>query len=275
MDCDLHVHTRASDGSLEPEQVVALARETGLKGVGITDHDTVSGISRAVDAAKGMGVRVVPGIEISTEWLDDEVHVLGYFINYQMPWLKDRLRQRQEGRIKRARKIVKRLNQLEMPVSWEQVARIAGQGAVGRPHIARAMVECGFAADINDAFVRFLNRGCPAYVPRSHLTPEEAVKIIRTAGGAPVLAHPGLIRKRGLMAPLLEIGLDGLEVYYPQHNTATVEWLLELAQEKNLIPTAGSDFHGNIGGYAPMGACRVSWDTVEKLRERATRHGSG
>lgn len=271
MTCDLHVHTNASDGLLRPEEIVARAKEAGLEVVAITDHDTTAGIERALAAGRDLGVEVIPGIEISTEWQDEEVHILGYYIDYRFAGLQERLAKRREGRVRRAKKILDRLAEMGLEVSWERVAALAGGAAVGRPHIARAMVEKGYVSSIDEAFHRFLNRGAPAYVPRTPLTPGQAVQIVREAGGAPVLAHPGLLKKRWVLNELLKIDLVGIEVYYPEHDPATVAWLADIARARGLIATGGSDFHGYAGErYVPLGACGVPRENVAALKNMAT-----
>ncbi|MGB9887422.1 MAG: PHP domain-containing protein [Moorellales bacterium] len=275
MNCDLHVHTRASDGALTPEEVIRRAREAGLEAVAVTDHDTTAGLEEALEAGRRLGVLVVPGIEISTEWQEEEVHLLGYWLDFRQNWLQERLTRRREGRLRRAEKIVRRLGELGLDVSWQRVLDLAGGAAVGRPHIALALVEKGYAPSLEEAFRRYLNRGAPAYIPRTPLSPAEAVAIIRRAGGAPVLAHPGLLKKREMLSELLELDLAGLEVYYPAHDASTVAWLEKVAQQRQLIGTGGSDFHGHPGGgYAELGACRVSCKVVEALQAKA-RAGRG
>lgn len=271
MQCDLHVHTRASDGRLSAKEVVALAKEKGLAAIAITDHDTTAGIEEGIEAGDRLGLRVIGGIEISTEWKEEEVHVLGYLLDYRLPWLQERLANRREGRVQRAKKIIRRLAELGIEISWDRVAELAGGAAVGRPHIAMAMIEKGYVSTIDEAFRRFLDRGAPAYVPRSPLLPEQAVDIIRDAGGAPVLAHPGLLRKKELVYELLDLPLAGLEVYYPEHDAATTAWLERLAADRGLLATGGSDFHGYPReNHAPLGACTVTYPTVLALEEAAS-----
>lgn len=270
MSCDLHVHTNASDGLLAPEKVIHLAKEIGLEAVAITDHDTTAAIGRAASTGKVAGVEVVPGIEISTEWQEEEIHILGYYLDYGLAWLQERLAKRREGRMRRAQTIVGRLRDLGLEIDWDRVLALAGGAAVGRPHIAMAMMEKDYVGSIEEAFRRYLDRGAPAYVPRTPLTPQQAVALIRAAGGVPVLAHPGLIRKRALVQELLATGVIGLEVFYPEHDEATVAWLLGLVSERGLIATGGSDFHGyEAQGYAPLGACRVPSETLVLLRNAA------
>jgi predicted metal-dependent phosphoesterase TrpH len=261
---------------LTPEEVVSRAGEVGLKAVAITDHDTTAGVEAALEAGRKLGILVVPGIEISTEWREEEVHVLGYWLDYRHPWLQQRLARRREGRLRRARKIVQRLSEFGLEISWDRVLDLAGGAAIGRPHIAMAMVEKGYAASLEEAFRRYLDRGAPGYVPRTPLSPAEAADIVRRAGGAPVLAHPGLLKKREILVELLEIDLVGLEVYYPGHDAETTAWLEKVAVERGLLLTGGSDFHGYGGeGYAELGATGVSLEVPEALRAAALRDREG
>lgn len=269
---DLHVHTRASDGGHAPEQVVLLAKEAGLHALAITDHDTTDGLPPAQEAAGQLNLELVPGIELSTQWNDHEVHILGYFINPSNPGLHEVLSSRQEGRYRRGRRILEKLVALGMPLEWEEVLAKAGDAAsLGRPHIAEVMIDKGYVASVDEAFTRFLGAGAPAYVPRAKFSPQEAIDLVLAAAGVPVLAHPGLIADPDLMQQLLREGkLQGLEVYYPSHDEETTRELAELCQRQGLIATGGSDFHGLPGdGRAPLGTCAVGDEILSALRQAA------
>lgn len=269
MACDLHIHTTASDGTDTPEEVVARAAALGLEAIAVTDHDTVAGIEKAVEAAAGRLV-VVPGVELSAEEDECEVHLLGYYVNYSHPALLKTLSDLVEKREGRVAKIVARLQGLGIGVSLKRVKKIASGGVPGRPHVARALIELGVVASIDEAFGRLIGRGCPAYVPRARLGAVEAVRLIREAGGVAVLAHPGVNRSEMVLEQLLSAGLQGIEVEYPEHNTAQRAYFRELAGRYGLIVTGGSDYHGPDHRF-PLGAAVVSFDTVRELQAAARR----
>ena len=243
---DLHLHTLASDGRLTPTELIGLAAKQGLKTIAVTDHDTTDGLEEAVDAAKDYpGLRVIPGIELSADVPGDEVHVLGYFIDPQDSQLQAELRRFRAGRIDRAKTMVEKLAGLGIHVEWERVQHFAGDGAVGRPHIAMALVEAGYCKEPKDAFPEYLGRNGLAYVERAKLTPEGAVDIIRRAGGAAVLAHPAYMNDMEAgIANLAGIGLAGMEVHYAKYREETIRQLARLARQYDLIPCGGSDYHG-------------------------------
>ncbi|MEW5932237.1 MAG: PHP domain-containing protein [Bacillota bacterium] len=272
---DLHVHTTASDGTWSPARVVGEAARLGLAGVGITDHDTVAGLPEALAAGERAGIRVVPGIELGSEYGGEEVHVLGYFIDPGHPRLAGILTWLQEVRWRRLDRMVERVAELGLPVSRQRVAELAAGGTPGRPHLARAMVEAGYVGSVEEAFDRYLERGRPGYVPRPHLSPSDAVRVIRQAGGCAVLAHPGLLRDDGVIAELVGAGLGGIEARYPKHRPEQVEEYGRLGRRLGLIVTGGSDFHGpGVGPPAWLGEVTVPADVVEALAHRA-RGGGG
>ena len=243
---DLHLHTLASDGRLTPTELVRLAAGRGLKTIAVTDHDTTDGLEEAFDAAREFpGMRVIPGIELSADVPGDEVHVLGYFLDTENAELQAELRRFRQGRVDRARTMVEKLAQLGIHVEWERVQHFAGDGAVGRPHIAMALVEAGYCQEPKDAFPEYLGRNGLAYVERSKLTPAEAVGIIQRAGGAAVLAHPAYMNDMEAgIANLAGIGLAGMEVHYAKYRDDTIRQLARLARQYDLIPCGGSDYHG-------------------------------
>ena len=243
---DLHLHTVASDGRLTPTELVQLAARKGLRTISVTDHDTTDGLAEAFDAAKEYpGLRVVPGIELSADVPGDEVHVLGYFIDPEDEELQSELARFREGRLGRAKGMVDKLGELGIHVEWERVQHFAGDGAVGRPHIALALVEAGYCKEPKDAFPEYLGRNGLAYVERVKLTPAEAVSMIRRAGGVAVLAHPAYMNDMEAgIANLAGIGLAGMEVDYAKYRDDTIRQLARLAREYELIPCGGSDFHG-------------------------------
>ncbi|MGQ9558217.1 MAG: PHP domain-containing protein [Desulfurispora sp.] len=246
MQADLHVHTTASDGTDTPQQVVARAAQLGLGAVAITDHDTVEGIEPALRAARDYGIQVVPGIELGTEISGREVHLLGYFIDYRQPYFLEQLADFQQRRLIRVRKMARRLNELGFSVTMDRVLEIAGGGAVGRPHLARALLELGAVNSVEEAFEKWLAQGRPAYVPRFKYTPGEGVRLLRRAGGVPVMAHPVLAGLDELIPELVQEGLLGLEVYYPAHDAGDVQRYLAYCRRYNLLATGGSDYHGAL-----------------------------
>lgn len=277
---DLHIHTTASDGSLTPEEVVAAANVSGLSAIAVTDHDTVAGVDEARRAGRRNGVEVVPGLEISVEQPGSTMHMLAYFIDHANDELLAMLDEFREGRRDRNRRILERLAELGMPIAPDAVAGHAGGDTIGRPHIARAMVEAGHTPSIEAAFRRWLARGMPAYVERRRAAPEEAIRVILAAGGVAVLAHPRLIGKphgqlRTLIEHLAAEGLSGIEVWHPDHSADDTRTFLALAEQFDLVPTGGTDFHGHLRRGVRLGVghgnLRIGYDTVERLRERATR----
>jgi 3',5'-nucleoside bisphosphate phosphatase len=267
---DLHIHTTASDGTLSPEESVREAARVGLAAVGIADHDTIAGLAPAIAEGDRVGVIVVPGVEINTDVGKDEVHMLGYYVDYESDSLNTQLEKLRAGRLDRAGKIVAKLNEAGVNVIMDRVVEIAEGGAVGRPHIARAIVEIGAAGSIASAFGRYLVRGRPTYVPRYKLTPFQAMEIIREASGVPVFAHPGTHNHDELIPGLVEAGLKGIEVYHTDHSACHVRRYLEVARRYDLIPTGGSDSHGpdNVK-TVEIGSVTVDLSIVHRLRAAA------
>ena len=246
---DLHLHTRYSDGSLTPAEVVALAHQAGVTAMAITDHDIVDGIPHAMEAATKLDIEVVPGVELSSRLNGQELHVLGYFFEWQDPTFQDHLAQQRLSRQVRNPQAIERLNALGLELSEDEVRAKAGSESIGRPHIAQVLVEKGYVRDTREAFDRYLGEGAAAYVPRSLADTRDVITWIRHAGGVPVLAHPTWTRCEGaplyrLCACLKEAGLLGLEVFYSTHNRKQTSRYLELAKRLDLLVTGGSDFHG-------------------------------
>ena len=246
---DLHLHTRYSDGSLTPAEVVDLAHQAGVTALAITDHDIVDGIPHALDAATPMGIEVIPGVELSSRFNERELHVLGYFFDWQDSAFRDLLAQQRRSRHVRNPQTIERLNALGLELSEEEVRAKAGSDSIGRPHVAQVLVDKGYVQDTREAFDRYLKEGAPAYVPRMLSDTRDVIAWIRNAGGVPVLAHPTWTRCQGeplyrLCACLKEAGLSGLEVFYSSHNRRQTSRFLELAKRLDLLVTGGSDFHG-------------------------------
>ena len=246
---DLHLHTRYSDGSLTPAEVVTLAHQAGVTAMAITDHDIVDGIPHAREAATKLGIEIVPGVELSSRFDGRELHVLGYFFDWQDPTLQAHMVRQRLSRQVRNPQIIERLNALGLELSEDEVKAKAGSDSVGRPHIAQVLVDKRYVHDTREAFERYLGEGAAAYVPRTLSDTREVITWVRDAGGVPVLAHPTWTRCEGeplyrLCACLKEAGLLGLEVFYSTHNRKQISRYLELAKRLDLLVTGGSDFHG-------------------------------
>jgi len=271
---DLHVHTTASDGRLTPAQTVKLALERGLRVIALTDHDSTEGVEAALVAARDTGLEVIPGVEINTDTAQGEAHMLGYLFDHRDAQLQARLADRRRARFERGHGMVRKLEAIGLPISWERVQEIAGAdegGAVGRPHVAQALLEKRYVASTQEAFEKYIGRNGPAYVEYEKLTPEEAIGIIRAAGSVAVLAHPSNIQ--GLdayLAPLIEAGLEGLECYYGQYPEETVLDLVAVADRLGLVVTGGSDYHGSeqVTYNATLGGTEVPDSVVARLKER-------
>lgn len=273
-DVDLHLHTTASDGRLAPASLVALAVNQGLRVIAITDHDSTDGLEEAYEEARGHHqLQLIPGIELSTDVPGAEIHVLGYYIHYKDAGVQGVLEKFRLGRLHRARGMVEKLHALGIEIEWERVQEIAGDGSVGRPHIALAMVEKGYISHPKDAFTTYLGRQGSAYVEREKLTPREAVFLIRSWGGAAVLAHPAYIEQDldGILEDLKSAGLAGMEVYYAQYAEETIKELADLANLHNLLPCGGSDYHALGNPVEPLpGAKGPTMDVVGQLERLAS-----
>lgn len=273
MRIDLHLHTTASDGQHLPADLIQLVRKQKLDVIAVTDHDTTNGIAEAQATASGQPV-VIPGIELSAEDEAGDVHMLGYHLQVDHPGLQARLAEFRDLRENRGKKIVEKLTGLGLPIAWERVEAIADGAAIGRPHIARAMVEAGYVGSVRDAFDRYLYNGGPGYVARYRLSPEEAVALIHEAGGVAVLAHPGLLPDYRTMAlRLIPAGLDGVEVWHPDNSETVRLNLRALAAEHDLIMTGGSDFHGAVvNPNATPGSTNPPDTCIAQLQERAKKY---
>jgi 3',5'-nucleoside bisphosphate phosphatase len=274
---DLHAHTNASDGSLSPAMLVSRASRLALKVIAITDHDTVAGIAEGLAAGQAAGVEVIPGVEINTDVPGAEVHVLGYFVDHTHAELNTELARIREGRVGRARRMADVLTGMGAPVTFERILQIAGEGAIGRPHVAQALLEAGHVSTYGEAFVKYIGRNSPAYVERMKFSPAEACALIRRAGGLPVLAHPVFFDRYGaikaafdleaMLPEMLAAGLAGIEVYYPGYDAITIEHLLGLARRYGLLATGGTDFHGIRASEPDLGGIYVPMKVVRRLRQ--------
>lgn len=271
---DLHAHTTASDGTFSPQETVERAKEKGLSAVSITDHDTVSGWQDALFHAKKLGgIEVVPGIEISTVAANQDVHVLGYYVDGEQHGFLEQLEELRNTRNKRNRMMIERLQLLGIDIQWEEVYSRKKEGEnVGRPHIAEVLMEKGIVESMQEAFDRFLGREGKAYVNPPRISPQEAIDLIHQAGGVAVLAHPGLYDDVELVRQLIQGGLDGIEIYHPDHGVEEETKFKQMAMDHGLIMTAGSDFHGERNGqifHGDLGSKTVPLETVRLLKEKA------
>ena len=251
MSIDLHIHSTFSDGTLSPSRLVALAKAKRLTAISITDHDTMEGVDEAIRAGQNVDLEVVPGIEISAVFGQLHVHLLGYYIDQKDRKLRSTLEEIQSARVWRNTKIIEKLQEQGVPVTLEEVDQKSTVGQTGRPHIAQVLMEKGVVTSIDQAFNRFLARGCSAYVPRKVLEAVDGISLIADAGGIPVLAHPATIDNSlrkipALVEQLVPCGLQGIEVYYPTHSKKNQKQLSRLAERYGLVVTGGSDYHGDI-----------------------------
>jgi 3',5'-nucleoside bisphosphate phosphatase len=272
---DLHLHSTVSDGRLGPSELVRYAHQLGVTVMALTDHDNTDGVAEAQVTGDQLGVRVVPGIELSTDIPGASIHVLGVFLDYQQPHFQASVRQFREARLTRAQQMVDRLAELGAPISLERVFEIAGEGSVGRPHVAMALVEAGHIQSIEEAFERFIGRNGPAYFEGFRLQPAEAVQLIHSAGGFASWAHPNEIEGkdwRDYLPLLLDAGVDGLEAYYSkEYDPSVPAGLLEACAAHDLVPTVGSDFHGFKSMDKPPGSVPAPPDLLERVEARVAR----
>ena len=272
MPADLHIHTTFSDGTLSPEEVVKVAKKAGLKTIAITDHDVVAGIDGAKKKGDELGVEVIPGIEFSAETLDAEVHILGYFIDYHSLGLIATITKIQKAREDRIFRICDKLKKLGIDLDPERVFKEAGHLAAGRPHVARVLVAEGFVDNFKEAFNKYLAFNGPAYVSHYKLSPQDAVKLIVSAGGIPVYGHPAVSNCDQIIPDLISAGLLGIEVYYSSHNSSQTKHYLDLAGKYGLLVTGGSDYHGATSGRVlELGGTSIPDELVDKLKNEYIR----
>lgn len=279
--CDFHTHSTASDGSDTPTELIEKALEAGVKSIALTDHDTVEGIDEASCAAEEKGVDFIPGVELSVVHDQGNMHMLGYLMDHKSQDLNAVLEKLQKARSQRNEKMIELLNEIGRPVSMEELQEIAVEGQVGRPHFARAMVNKGYVSSVGEAFERYLKRGAPAYIPKSILSAEDAVKLVHDAGGVAVLAHPCSLKTvsmailEEIIAGLAQNGLDGVECHYSEHDRSFTKNCVEIAAKYDLIVTGGSDYHGKAKPHIKLGKGRgglkVPCECAEALRERKRR----
>lgn len=243
-EADLHCHTTASDGLLSPTELVQLAAKLGLKGIGITDHDTIQGWKEAENASVDYQIQILKGIELNTNWYGKEVHLLGYEVDSSSSYLTNKLSVLRNARQKRMEEILDRLQDLGIKIAVTEVQRYAQGESIGRPHIAQVLIERGIVRNMREGFDRYIGIGAPAYVPSYKLTPEEGINLIREADGVAVLAHPGVHSLEEGIPAWVKAGLQGIEVWHSEHTQEDEKKYLRIAHKYRLLTTGGSDFHG-------------------------------
>ena len=264
---DLHTHSTASDGTLPPEGVIDAAERCGLAALALTDHDTIDGVRAARQAAERAGIRVIAGVELSAFDEDREVHLLALHLSH-LDALEKRLTELRASRHVRAGRIVEKLNALGIPLTLDEVLQQSNGGAVGRPHVARALIARGFVADFRDAFMRYLGNNGSAFVAKDRLSIQDAIAIAHDAGGIAIWAHPSDGGRRERLEPLVAAGLDGIEIRHPSHSGEDMKRLQALADFFGLVPSGGSDWHGASEGPRRLGMMNVPMEWLEKQDER-------
>lgn len=273
---DLHLHTTASDGIKSPSEMVNYAKSKGLRAISITDHDTIDGLEEGLAEGERIGFEVIPGVEISAEHSPGSMHLLGYFIDINDPPLNAKLKYLQKARAERNPRMIEKLNQIGVKITYEEVVKASGGGQVGRPHFAQVLVEKGYVRNFQEAFDRFLKKGGPAYVDKIRFTPMEAIRFIIEAKGVAVLAHPNTLGFNGqaeleaLVVNLGKAGLKGIEVYYPEHTPSDILQYRGLAEKYGLVITGGTDYHGidreGLEVGVGKGEMRLPYSMVEALK---------
>ena len=271
---DLHVHSTASDGKFSPVDIVVKAAGLGLQTIALTDHDSIEGIVPALEAVKAYPeLKVIPGVEISTDMPEGQAHILGYFLDYESRELKAVLERFRSSREIRARGMVSKLGDLGINIDWQRVQEIAGKGSVGRPHIAEVMLEKKYITSFVEAFNKYIGHNGPAYVEREKMTPIEAVELILKVNGLPVLAHPFTVDDpESMVNNLKKAGLIGVEGYYKDYSADEISFLVGLAEKYDLIATGGTDYHGiDDNNETMMGGVAVPKEAVEQLISQADK----
>lgn len=267
---DLHVHTSYSDSTFSPKEVVAHAVSARLAAIAVCDHDSVDGIAPCIEAGSEAGLEIIPGVEMSAEKIDAEIHILGYFFDWKNEIFCKRLKEIKVSRKERVYKIVEKLKKYGIDINPQDVFRIAGNDAsVGRMHIAQAMVDSGRVRSMREVFEKYIGFLKPCYVPYTKFSPEESIQMILKAGGVPVLAHPDLMGHDEYIEELVSYGLKGLEVYHTDHKEHVARRYEEIAGRLSLVVTGGSDCHGMGKGRILIGTTRVPYEIVERLRQEA------
>ena len=271
MSVDLHIHSAASDGLHASAELVTMAAGLGLSAIAITDHDCVDGVDEALAASAGLGLRVLPALELSSHIGQRDVHFLGYHIDHHNVALAAHLEELRDARLERAGEMIDLLRHEGMDVSLDELLDVAGKGAVGRAHMATLLTKKGYASSVADAFERFLQRGACCYLEKEVMAPERVIELIRQTGGVPVLAHPGVSRVDEHIERLAAVGIEGIEAFHADHSLEQMQRYRALADRLGLVVTGGSDFHGESVRGLRVGAVEVPDWVVDALDERAGR----
>ncbi len=269
--CDLHIHSYYSDGAMSPAGIVRAAADAGLSAISIADHDTVAGQAEAIEAGGVLGIEIITGIEFSVMEKDLDIHILGYCFDLSGVRLSAVLEDLERGRAERAERIADKLQDLGVPVTFDEIVADAGAGTVGRPHVAKVLLRKGIVAEFQEAFNRFLGYGASCHVPKKVLPLEDVVSIMKESGGVAVWAHPGAnIRKRGLVDRIFGCGVEGIEAWHPNHTEEITRLAVREAGRRGLVCTGGSDYHFDEARKAGIGEIDVPYDSVTALRSLAS-----
>jgi predicted metal-dependent phosphoesterase TrpH len=265
---DLHIHTKFSDGGHSLQEIMDMVCARSLRAVSITDHDCTDAYPAALDMGKAVGVEVIPGVELSSEIQGIDIHVLGYYVDFSNRAFTAKLREMKEARFARAQKIVSNLNRQGIDLRFETVLGIAGDAALGRPHIASAMLKEELVFSFREAFEKYIGYNSPAYVEKLKMSPKEVFDLIKSAGGIPVLAHPGVTGVDERIQEFIRDGLQGIEVNHTEHPEAAVRHYIRICKKNNLAITGGSDFHSSNHNKFELGWPRVTYAAVESLKAK-------
>jgi 3',5'-nucleoside bisphosphate phosphatase len=272
---DLHIHTFYSDGLASPEEVIKIVRQKRLAAFAICDHDNLEGYLKAKELLKDDGPELISGVELSSGKDDEDIHILGYDMAPDNDFLNDALEKFRQKRNQRGKKMLIKLKEMGIDIPYELVLEIAGYSAIGRPHIADALVRAKKIGDYETAFRRYIGKDGPAYVPKENLEPKKAIELIHKAGGLAFLAHPGIGRAGQYIDEFIIQGLDGIEVYHPKHGSRLKKIFLKMAEEKSLLTSGGSDFHAREGRLSMIGSQSVPYDSLVRIRERQNINNRG
>lgn len=278
---DLHTHSTASDGTYTPFELVRLARNTGLKAIALTDHDTTGGLNEALKAGREMNIEVIPGCELSARY-NGLMHILGLWVKPETPDLNKSLLELRNKRNARNQIMIEKLRKLGIEITYEEIKLLAGDAAIGRPHICRVLMNKGAASSIQEAFEKFLGPDGKAYVPKEKFNPDKAISVLKNDQATVILAHPFSMNLqqdelRKELIRLKDLGLDGVEVFYPEHTKEQTSLYSSLCKELSLLPSGGSDFHGSIKPHIKLGKGRgnlnLPYSLVEAMKDKRAEQG--